>query len=199
MTGGCRFLRCVCQCHVALSTLYRWRVKYCSIKTPQRTYTPKEFDSIYRQLQKLQHEMEIIRLCGYLSEIPLRKRLERLECIYTQSCSYSVYELCEALQVDRGTFYNHIFRRADRTKYEEEQARLMLQVQQVFDDNAQRFGAEKIRTVLANGGVHVSTKRISGIMQVLGLRSVRTNAKKEYKKLLKSEKLNLLEQDFSAD
>lgn len=103
--------------------------------------------------------MEIICLCRHPSEIPLRKRLEKLECIYAQSCSYSVYELCEALQVDRETFYNRVFRRADRTKCEKEQARLMLLVQQIFDGNAQRFGAEKIRTVLANGGVHVSTKR----------------------------------------
>ena len=184
---------------IALSTLYRWRIKYCSIKTPQRTYTPKEFDSMCRQLQKLRHEIEIVRLCGYLSDIPLRRRLEKLESIYTQDSPYSVYELCEALEVDRGTFYNHIFRRADRTKYEEEQARLMLQVQQVFDDNAQRFGAEKIRAVLANSGIHVSTKRISGIMQELGLRSVRIDSKKEYKKRQKSEKKNLLKQDFSAE
>ena len=33
---------------------------------------------------------------------------------------YSVHELCEALDVSRGTFYNHIFRRVDRSKYEEE-------------------------------------------------------------------------------
>ena len=75
----------------------------------------------------------------------------------------------------------------------------MLQVQQIFDDNAQRFGAEKIRAVLANSGIHVSTKRISGIMKELGLRSVRTNSKKEYKKRQKSEKENLLKQDFSAE
>ena len=182
--------------NVALSTLYRWRIKYRSIRTPQRSYTPKEFDSMYRKLQKLQHEMEIIHLCGYLAEIPLRKRLEKLESIYQQDKLYSVYELCEDLQVDRGTFYNHIFRRADRTKTEEEQARLMLQVQQIFDDNAQRFGAEKIRAVLANSGIHVSTKRISGIMKELGLRSVRTDSKKEYKKRQKSEKEKPFEAGF---
>ena len=44
------------------------------------------------------------------------------------------YELCEALNVARGTFYNHIFRRADRSKYQEKQQALMLRVQQIFDD-----------------------------------------------------------------
>ena len=44
---------------------------------------------------------------------------------------YSVHELCEALDVSRGTFYNHIFRRVDRSKYEEEKTQLMLKVKPV--------------------------------------------------------------------
>ena len=31
---------------IAQSTIYHWRKLYCSIQTPQRTYTPKEFDAI---------------------------------------------------------------------------------------------------------------------------------------------------------
>ena len=41
--------------HVALSTLYHWRKEYRAIQTPQRTFTPKEFDSMARRLQKLEH------------------------------------------------------------------------------------------------------------------------------------------------
>lgn len=97
--------------HISQSTLYQWRREYCSIKTPTRTYTPKEFDAICRRLQKLEHEMEVIRLSGYLSAVPLQKKLATLEEIYNRPGNlYSVYELCEALDVARGTFYNHIFR-----------------------------------------------------------------------------------------
>ena len=73
---------------------------------------------------KLEHELEIIRLSGHLKEVPLQERLATLEKIYEQTKQYSVHELCDALEVARGTFYNHIFRRADRTKYHEEQASL---------------------------------------------------------------------------
>ena len=41
--------------HIAQSTLYHWRKQFCSITTPQRSYTPKEFDAISRQLQRLEH------------------------------------------------------------------------------------------------------------------------------------------------
>ena len=72
--------------------------------------------------------------------------------------TYSVHELCDALNVARGTFYNHIFRRVDRIEYLKKQKELMLLVQQIFDENGQRFGAEKIRIILAEHGFRVGTK-----------------------------------------
>lgn len=74
----------------------------------------------------------------------------------------------------------------------------MLQVQQIFDDSQQRFGAEKIRFILAENGIHVGKKRIRGIMQELGLESIRENAKNDYKKRLEYQRKNLLEQNFTA-
>ncbi len=171
-------IQSLCQeLHISQSTLYHWRREYCSIQTATHTYTPKEFDSITRRLQKAEHKLEIIQLSGYLSKVPLQDRIATLEHLHTEFTKvYSVHELCEALDVARGTFYNHIFRRADRSKYESEQAQLALKVKQIFDDSEQRYGAEKIRTILISNGLHVSKKHISAIMQELGLHSVRTDA-----------------------
>lgn len=108
--------------HIAQGTLYRWRKAYCTIQGTTRTYTPKEFDAISRRLAKLEHEMEIIRLSQCIANVPLQKRLSILENLHHQSDNtYSVHELCEALDVARGTFYNHIFRRADRSQRDQEQ------------------------------------------------------------------------------
>lgn len=186
--------------NIAQSTIYQWRKLYCSIQTPQRTYTPKEFDTISKQLEKLEHEMEIIHATGYLEEVPLQQKLKTLEQLYRKEDSpYSVHELCEALGVARGTFYNHIFRRADRSEREKEQEELMIKVQQMFDESQQRFGAEKIRTVLAQAGIHVCAKRISAIMQEMDLQSIRTSAKKQYKKRQQYQKQNLLAREFVVD
>ena len=128
----------------------------------------------------MEHELEIIRLTGCISNVPLQKKLVFLESLYQKPDNpYSVYELCEALDVARGTFYNHIFRRADRSKRDQEQARLMRLVQQVFDDSAQRFGAEKIRIALTD--------------------SIHPDAKKQFKKRQQYKKQNLLEQQFTAE
>ena len=185
--------------HIAQSTIYHWRKLFCSIRTPQHTYTPNEFDAMARQLKKLEHYMEIIHQSGYLSSVPLQKKLATLEELYNRPDNpYSVHELCDALGVARGTFYNHIFRRAERSKYEKEQTQLRLKVKQAFDDSEQRFGAEKIRIVLADGGIHVSKKRILAIMQEMGLSSVRIDAKRQFKRKQQYEKQNLLKREFAA-
>ncbi|MFR3663472.1 IS3 family transposase [Flintibacter sp.] len=69
---------------------------------------------------------------------------------------------------------------------------------QVFDDSEQRFGAEKIRIVLADSGIYVSKKRILAIMQKMGLSSVRVDAKNQFKRKQQYEKQNLLKREFSA-
>ena len=140
--------------HVSQSTFYHWRNQYRSIQTSAHTYTPAEFDALVRRLQKAEHKLSIIQLSGYLSKVPLQDKLATLEHFHNEmSDLYSVHELCEALDVSRGTFYNHIFRRADRSKYESEKAQLMLKVKQIFDDSEQRYGADKIRAVLAENSL----------------------------------------------
>lgn len=127
--------------------------------------------------------MEIIHRSGFLSNVPLQKKLTALEDIYSQPDNpYSVHELCDALGVARGTFYNHIFRGADRSKYQEEQTQLMLKIKQIFDDSEQRFGAGKFHIVLADSGIRISKKRIVAIMREMGLYSVRVDAKKQFKR-----------------
>lgn len=117
------------------STLYRWRREFCTIETPQRSYTPKEFDAILRKLKKLEHEKEIIQLSGVLEKIPLKTKLVTLEKLYkAEENPYSVYELCEALDVARGTFYNHIFCRADNSRKMQE-----LDLHSVRTDAKQQF------------------------------------------------------------
>ena len=138
--------------NVAISTIYRWLKNY-EDEIPAHRYA-----TLLHKKEHLEHVLEVIRLSSLIDEVPLRKRLDILETLHTQHEEYNAHELCEALNVARGTFYNHIFRRADRSKYEEEQSQLMLQVQQIFDESQQRFGAEKIRIILAENGIHVGKR-----------------------------------------
>lgn len=182
---------------VAPSTIYRW-VKDKKECITEENMLPMDIRNLLFQKERLEHILQIIRLSNLLTEVPLRKRLDILESLHERFEQYNVHELCEALSVARGTFYNHIFRRADRTKYQEEQQVLMIQVQQIFNDSKQRFGAEKIRVILSENGIHVGKKRIRQIMQELGLESVRENAKKAYMKRQEYHRRNLVNQEFKT-
>lgn len=179
--------------NIAPSTVYRWLKS-----NPTGSNDMPNYKTLSKQKERQDRIIEIIRLSGIIDDVPLRDRLEMLELLYDQYKQYNVHELCEALNVARGTFYNHIFRRADRSKYLEEQQSLMLQVQRIFDDSQQRFGAEKIRNILAENDIHVGKKRIREIMQELGLESIRQNAKKDYKKRQEYQRKNLLNRNFAA-
>ncbi|WP_288859356.1 IS3 family transposase [uncultured Flavonifractor sp.] len=180
---------------IVQTTIYRW-MKECGQADVDFSIT--DYTTLQRKNQQLEHILQIIRLSGIIEEVPLQKRLVILARLHEQFEQYSVHELCEALNVSRGTFYNHIFRKADCTKYLEEQQALMLQVQQIFDDSKQRYGAEKIRIVLAENGIRVGKERIRKIMNELGLVSIRENAKSNYKKRQQYQKRNLLNQEFKA-
>lgn len=184
--------------HISQSTIYQWRKVYCSLKTPNRTYTPKEFDAISRRLQKLEHQLEIIRLSGYLSSVPLQKKLATLEHLYNQPDNpYSVHEPCDALGVARRTFYNHIFRRADRSKHEDEQAQLTLIIKQALDDSSmerRKFGPSLLIVVSmsAKSGSPPSCRNWD-------YAAYGWNAKKQFKRKQQYAKQNLLKREFSAD
>ena len=100
--------------HISLNTLYRWRKEY---QQAEDQSTIKDYSTLYRQHERQSHILQIIRLSNIIDDVPCRKRLEILARLHEQFEQYSVHELCEALNVSRGTFYNHIFRRADRTEY----------------------------------------------------------------------------------
>lgn len=185
--------------NVAVSTVARW-VKDYTIHGPlEEQFTLSEFKELKRKYTRSQHLLEIIKLSKVFDEIDLQKRLRILAQLYEQTELYSVRELCEALNVDRGTFYNHIFRKADRTKFLEEQAQTMLKVQEVFDEGQQRYGAAKISAVLAENGAIVSKRRVKKIMDELGLESIQRGAKSYYRMHKDRMKRNLLNREFKAE
>ena len=57
-----------------------------------------------------------------------------------------------------------------------------MRIQSIYDNSGQIYGAGKITAILQNQGVKTSKKYVSQLMKELGISSVSTNAKKEYKK-----------------
>lgn len=90
------------------STLYRWLKSFPtdSAGKPLK-FSYQEYTLLQRKVEKLQNIITILKSADCLVSAPLRERLHALEPFYGK---YEIHTICEALDVDRGTFYNHMLR-----------------------------------------------------------------------------------------
>ncbi len=132
---------------VCKRTIYRWTKKYRDIVPEEkRTLTVKEYDILLRRVGKLENIVAILKTVNCTVHAPLKEKLHELELLFDQ---YNVHTLCEASDVSRGTFYNHILRnKRGNAWFEKRKEEYCILIREVFDEYRQVLGAEKIRTIL---------------------------------------------------
>ena len=183
--------------NIPRSTLYRWSRDLESSNKINEVLLPKNYDALQQQVKKLENIISVLKSAKCTVHAPLKEKLLELELLYGQ---YDVRTLCEALEVSRGTFYNHILRnKRGNAWFEKRREEYRVLIRDVFDEYRQVLGAEKIRTVLVQRGHQVSTEYVARLMKEMGLSSIRTTAKQDYLNLRESgKKRNVLCQQFSA-
>lgn len=185
------------QTGIARSTLYSWLKPYQTTITEAGTVvTPQEFSALKKRVEKLEGIIQVLKSVDCTVSAPLQDKLKALETLYGQ---FSVHTLCDALEVPRGTFYNHIFRNKKENKsYQFRRTELSEQIRQIYDESDQIYGAKKISSVLKSRGVATSDKMVSELMQEMNLTSIRTGAKRLYMRFRAQKKTDRLGKQFSA-
>ena len=180
---------------VPRSTIYTWIKRHQeNTKNKHPEVSLKNFRMLENKAKRLEGIISILQTVNCTAQSPLGVRLNEIEKLYGQ---YSVHMLCDALCVDRGTFYNHIKRnKRDHTWYAERKEYLRIKIRQIYDDNKQIFGAGKITAVLKEQGEHVSEEMVRSLMRDMGLISIRQDAKDLYDKERLKYK-NYLNQQFN--
>ncbi|MEG2328892.1 IS3 family transposase [Anaerorhabdus sp.] len=183
--------------NVPRSTFYTWIKPYLvQSKTTEYEVSYKAFTSLNRKIHRLEKIVEILQKVDCTVSSPLQGKLKALSKLYGQ---YDVRVLCDDLCVSRGTFYNHIFRRKDVTLYDKRRIEMKERIQLIFDESKQRFGANKILTVLNEQSIRTSYQYVSELMREMGIQSIVTTSKSDYKKLLSlDKKKNVLQRRFNV-
>lgn len=180
---------------ISRSTIYEW-LKTAQNENSEKPVTKTTVDGLKRTITRLSALIEILQKVFDVENIPTQFRLEELEKLYGD---YNVHNLCEALKVPRGTFYNHIKRnKRDNTWYAQRREKLREQIQEIYDDNRQIFGAKKITAILKSRGERVSEDMVRQLMRDMGLISVREGAKDYYDKEMLKHK-NYLNRQFHTN
>lgn len=176
------------------STLYSW-IKEYKDGHGSTEISVRNFRLLENKVKRLEGIIEILQSVDCTARSPLSVKLCALEELYGQ---YSVHMLCDALQVPRGTFYNHILRnKRDNTWYAKRREELRIEIQKIYDDSNQIFGAAKIAAVMKENGYRISVDIIRELMRDMGLVSIRESAKDLYDKEQRTYK-NHLNQQFIA-
>lgn len=182
------------------STIYIWLKKYKELpeNNPDSYINYQRFYSQEKaRCEKLEQVCKVLQTVNCTVRSPLQTKLSELEKLYGQ---YSVHVLCEALGVSRGTFYNHILRnKRENTHSNVRRQELSEAVKATYEEYNGIYGSRKIHPILKEKGFQVSLKFVKTLMSQMGLKSIRTGMKNDFKKAQQKKKReNLLKQNFSV-
>lgn len=158
----------------------------------------KSYKQLKEHAERLEGMLDILKTCGCAPHDPLSAKLNVCERLYNED-KYSVRLICEALDVPRGTFYNHIFRnKRGESSYEKRKEELRIRIREVYEESNQIFGSPKITAVLQSEGVKVSKEYVRQLMREMGLESIRKSAKKQYMEETRKMQ-NIVNREFDVD
>lgn len=163
---------------ISKSTFYKWLSEYQNEQkqSDRKILSLHNFKLLEAKIARLEGIIEIIKKANVLTNSPLKDKLSVAESL---SKNYSVHMLCEALDIPRGTYYNHILRnKRDNTWYAKRRETLREQIQEIYDESNQIFGAAKITVVLRRRDIKSSVNMVRQLMSDMGLVSIRQDAKK---------------------
>ncbi len=118
---------------VSRSTIYFWLKENKSSQAKKVQSDKQKIYLLEKKVTRLTTLLQIIQESGCSLCAPLKEKLDALTLLHGK---YSVHELCDALQVSRGTFYNHILRnKKDSTWYSKRREKLKEAIQKIFEEN----------------------------------------------------------------
>ncbi len=175
------------------STIYTWIKREQQQQEEQREKLPlKSYRLLEQRIKRLEGIIEILKSVQSTDSLPIEEKVELIERLQKK---YSLRMICDALDFNRGTYYYRVLH-DNQTLYEKRKEELKILIQQIYDDNRQIFGAEKITAVLKAQGEPVTAPTVRELMKELGLLSVRLTAKTLYDSEHKKTPTNLLNQQF---
>ena len=178
---------------IARSTLYNWINEY-NLRKDTKPLNRSDYDKLKMHCEKLENMIQILKICGCTVDAPLS---QRYEVIKELSSVYSITTLCNALNVPKGSYYNHILRnKNDDTLAARRIKELTPVVEEIYNESKQTFGSGKIAAIMNDRGYKTTEKTVAKILHENGWFSIKSCAKTIYLQN-KARKENILKQQFN--
>ena len=179
---------------IARSTLHNWINEYNS-KKDIKPLNRGDYNKLKMHCEKLENIIQILKICGCTVDAPLSQRYEVIKGL---SSVYSITTLCNALNVPKGSYYNHILRnKNDDTLAARRIKELTPVVEEIYNESNQTFGSGKIAAIMNDRGYKTTEKTVAKILHENGWFSIKSCAKTIYLQN-KARKENILKQQFNT-
>lgn len=177
---------------ICRTTLYNWIKNYKPDK--KKSFNMADYNKLKMYCKKLEDMISIIKSAGCTVDAPLKTRYE---VIKNMSDTYSISSLCDALDVAKGSYFNHILRnKNENTLVAKCRAELTPVIEQIYNESKQIYGAGKIHAIMRDRGYQVACSTVASIMHENDWFSIRTSAKTLYLQN-KDRRENILNQEFN--
>lgn len=148
------------------SSIYNWGHKYRASPYSIKVVMTRELNTLKRTVSRTARELEICQQCLRRLMLSPKTKYAFMDDIYGR---YSLYEICEAMEVSRGAYYNHLRAKNKVGQQETRRAMLMEEILAIYDASAHRYGAGRIVEALQQRGIKTSDKTVRELMRELGI------------------------------
>lgn len=181
---------------VSRSSIYQWRSENNPKSVDNFNISAREIYLLRKEVESLRHTIKIYDATQCVKSTPLAKKLEAMKKVEKE---FSHISLCRTLDVKKGTFLNHLYRKVEKTQIEQSDEIYKIKLLKLFDSTGGKLGAKKLSALMKNEGYLCSEKRVLRLMKELDIKCIRT---KRANKIVIPQKSsdptlkNLLKRDF---
>ena len=156
---------------ISRSALYNWIKLYTERKAPKTgtIISGHRIVCLEEENRKLREENEILKKASCGCNASRSEKIQAVQRLYGQ---YSLRALCDALELARGTFYNHMKSQKNQKLVDRQNEEFRPIIRKIFEDSKGRLGARPIRAKMHEMEYEISVRRINYLMKEMKLSAV---------------------------
>lgn len=181
---------------VSRSSIYQWRNDNVPKSADNFNISAREIYLLRKEIESLRQTVKIYEATQCVKSMPLSQKLEAMKKVEKQ---FTHASLCKTLDVKKGTFLNHLYRKVEVTQLQQSDEIYKAKLLELFNLTEERFGSKKLCALMKNEGYTCSHKRVMRLMKELNIKCKRTVRAKNIvipQKSKNPELKNKLKRDF---
>lgn len=120
---------------------------------------------LFKENEKLKRQVFIFQNIGVSVNATVREKEDATKRFLKANPDYNLYEIAKAIKINRGTLYNYLFNKVEKTTYEKRKESIAREIIEIFNDSKKLYGAGKIVIALKKKGIITSKRYVAKVMK----------------------------------